>query len=131
MADLERSRPLVEQIVTGKLRQGVPAIVNEMQLIRCITEQKPQALHNSNMGNTFINGLDVVCLQTSNLDSKAKFKLKRLAAIDCLEAYADSVELMSEMTFTQERISQRIEELVFDDSEFLKSYDEFTSRSTA
>jgi len=40
MTDLERSRPLVEQIVTGKLRQGVPAIVNEMQLIRCITEQK-------------------------------------------------------------------------------------------
>jgi len=83
------------------------------------------------MGNTFINGLDVVCLQTSNLDSKAKSKLKRLAAIDCLEAYADSVELMSEMTFTQERISQRIEELVFEDSEFLKSYDEFTSCSTA
>ena len=76
--------------------------MNELQLQRCITEQNKSEMPISNVGNVFINGLDVVCLQTCNLDRKSK--LKKIST-DCIEAYADQVDLMSDIAFTESRIS--------------------------
>ena len=48
-----------------------------------------------------------------------------------MEQYADALELLSDMTVAQSHIEKRVEELNFEDNEFLRSYDKFTNFSTA
>ena len=89
-----------------------------------INQSPTEASFSPSLDNVFYNGLDIVCLQTGNLDKRLKShaQARKSFATDSIEAYADAVEVMSDVTHAYSNIDQRIEEMTLNDNEFLRSY---------
>ena len=80
--------------------------------------------YSPSLDHVYFNGLDVVCLQSSNLEKRLKSNAnsKKTFAAESIEAYADTIEMMSDVVHTYSRIEKRVDELTLNDNEFLRSY---------
>ena len=97
---------LVSSIIYDHLREGLPAILNKLQ--KCKGNFKCDEPESQlTLSTMFVNGLDSLVDQN-----------------DSIEAYADQLEHMSGMQEIEERISMRVDDLIFADMGFLHSFDD-------
>ena len=116
------SKQCVEQILLDKLREGVPALLNELQLTRCLFTH---ASADTSRNDAFSHGLSLLCL---NSQAYAEFPDQKS---DLIEQYADAAEVISDLEVFHTRVARRIERLHFDDSELWRSSEELACHSTA
>ena len=129
---------LILAIVSDHLREGLPALLNKLQKCKGNFQSDEEEIQ-LQLSTTFINGLDSIVDLPASLNNPSKYVLMReiiktemndksskngMVQLDSLEAYADQLHLMSEMTQIDERIQSRVDDLVFIDTGFLHSSEE-------